>query len=206
MTFARIGWAPLGTLHESVTPSRVEPDVMTRCRSRTSARWPRRAPAKDDRTSRAGPATSRRRHQAPRRNPRSARAASGQHEGGAPLLREPASRTRRSAPITAITSLTDASNDSPIWNRGNWSRSKSVTVCPFRASPRPPPIRRAAPTTHVAVRHLFHFLHPRQDGPRHRLSPCRSRTPRHMTLRPSRAASPDNGRDVLAKLVGEASD
>ena len=46
----------------------------------------------------------------------------------------PALLTRSEAPIEARASLTDASSDSPMWNRGNTSRSMTTTRRPARAS------------------------------------------------------------------------
>ena len=47
---------------------------------------------------------------------------------------KPACRTKSAAPIAARTSFTDASSDSPMWKRGNRSRSKRMTRRPLRAS------------------------------------------------------------------------
>ena len=53
----------------------------------------------------------------------------------APHLRgKAAACTAASAPIAVTTSLTEASSDSPMWNRGKASRSNRMTRRPARAS------------------------------------------------------------------------
>ena len=116
---------------------RVEQDVLTRAAPRGHRRrWRRRGGGAAGRTGRGGPATSAAagRPLAMAKSANRSTAPSGVMNVAPHFCGKPASRTRSAAPIAARASLTEASSDSPMWNRGNRSRSSRTTRRPRCAS------------------------------------------------------------------------